>query len=167
MVNTIFYGTNPNTSSLADRVNFAESPVITQGFHLVETGFTIRMNDTRVRNINPNIVSTFQWTGLEGIDITVTGKIQVSRAANLRTGLIAFRSMMFRPQVTEALPHGTIGLVLDRYGTAMNVTPSQHRGLVFTSFELAKPENEPEMTGFVAKLAFNGDIGQHPLYRWF
>ena len=150
----IFIGTNPNTTTVADFIEFDETPVVANSSYSIETSFRTDKIDTSVNDPNPQNLGQFQNTGSAITEVTITGKIPFENAQNRRN----IRNFGLVDDVTTALPFGIFGFVLDNY-PEFNLIPSTNRGSRVQSIQLARPTDEPTRIGFVAVMRIFGDKG--------
>ena len=162
-MSSIFYGGSLRAAGSSDKIEFNDADVVTAAARVMRSSVNISVNDTRVKNPSENIVSTFQTTGPASIDYTITGTVlhpqdTVQVLTNLKTFGV-------RPGVTDGLPNGAFGVVLDKFHGVFDVTPTRERGLVVLDVELGRDAERPTVLGFVVKMGFIGSRGSSP-YNW-
>ena len=150
----IFIGTNPNTTTVADFIEFDESPVTLNSNYSIDTSFSTSKLDTSIDDPNPENLGRFQDTGNSNTRVTITGKIPYENAQSRRN----IRNFALVNDITTALPFGIFGFVLDNY-PEFNVIPSTNRGARMLSVELARPTDQLTKVGFVAVMRVFGGKG--------
>ncbi len=130
----------------------------------MSTTYKLSKIDTVINNPDPDSLGTYQDTGNQNVEITITGIITNARESShqVRRNI---RTFGLRPSITSALKFGAVGLRLDGY-EEFNITPSATRGAVIQEIELANPVDEPTKIGFIARIRILGNKGTSPNYSW-
>ena len=155
-MSSIYIGTSLARAGSTEKIEFEDASVVTNTARIMESSVVMTVNDTRIRNPSRNVVATFQDTGLQGVDFTITGSVLNPQDA--RQVVRNLRNFGARDKITAELPYGVFGVALDKFYGEYDVAPTSERGLVVLESELARVAERPSVLGFVVRLGFAGTL---------
>ena len=156
--NSIFRVTAPGDTEL----NVTSANLIEFNTGAVVPDATGRMQETRVHDIedisfqpNPNRhLDQLQDGKLGTREYILTGYIKKTGTSNI---VVNLSNWMAQDKTNSDFKFGRFGVRLDDMSDD-NLSPSGTIGLLLYDVERYRPENEPEIIGFILKLYRNGSI---------